>query len=567
MGCGETGFIEKNVYPPDHNPRLSWTHLIQGSIRWLTFFVRPPTTSLDQRRHRIGWGRIGCGTLSLILIGYVALASTVFLFARFVQRIDGVRYGDLLWPPQWAHYRIARGDHHIATAVRLAASGQRRQALLVVRTGLAHSPANRNGRLLLADLLTEAGQPDQARDVLLDGSEFHHRDPNYVATLCVLLLRQQQDNRVIALAHRLLPASADPTEWACVLGLAAATACYFHSDCDGAEEFLRSVPSLANSQRGRLLAAKIEQDRGRGELALLRLRELAAENPDDGEIHSELATQLNRGGLADEALRSTLAFQIAHPALPGPRLELLRAYRQTGDIGRTNREADAFVRDFASDATALLTLAEIAANTGDVALAHRLCEHAAARQFSRGIHAILVVEALVVARDFEGAVAAGQALLRENPNPSAEFTAVVNSLLALAHFGLRDDETGRRLLAQHLNQATLRAENLVALAQRLLDVDAVTHARTVLARAVAADPRNQTALTRLVELDLNTNHLDELPAHLTRLLAMRRPSPEVLRVAQHKLGSDRFLFSPERPAVLRAVRAALEKTSPAVSRK
>ncbi len=521
---------------------------------------------LGQGSHRTRWGTFGLVILAFILVGYVALASAVFLFARFAQRIDGVRYGDLLWPPRWACYRATRGDHQLAGAARLAASGQRRQALLVARRSLGHSPTNRDGRLLLADLLAEAGQEDRASDVLLDGMQFHHRDPNYVATMCALLLRQQQDNRLIETAHRYLSDPTEPTEAACVLGLAAATACYFRGDCAAAEEFLRSFPPLANSRHGRLLAAEIEQDCGYAELALLHLRELSAENPDDGEIEAELTAQLNRGGYSAEALRSTLAFQLAHPALPGPRLELLRAYRQAGDIGRAHREADAFVRDFASDAAALLSLAEDAANTGDVALVRRLCDHASSRQFSRGIHAILVVEALVVDRDFEGAVAAGRALLRENPNPSPDFTITVNSLLALAHFGLRDDETGRRLLEQNLRQPALRAEALVALAQRLLDVDADTHARAVLARAVATGPRNRTALTRLIELDLNTNHLDDLPAHLTRLLAMRRPSPEVLRVTQYKLGSDRFLFSPERPAVLQAVRFALEKTSPPISR-
>jgi len=42
---------------------------------------------------------------------------------------------------------------------------------------------------------------------------------------------------------------------------------------------------------------------------------------------------------------------------------------------------------------------------------------------------------------------------------------------------------------------------------------------------------------------------------------MRRPSPDIMRVAQHKLGSDLFLFSAERPAALDAVRVALEKSS------
>ncbi len=40
-------------------------------------------------------------------------------------------------------------------------------------------------------------------------------------------------------------------------------------------------------------------------------------------------------------------------------------------------------------------------------------------------------------------------------------------------------------------------------------------------------------------------------------MSMRRPSPEILRVVQHKLGSDLFLFSSDAAATLAAVRDGL----------
>jgi hypothetical protein len=172
-----------------------------------------------------------------------------------------------------------------------------------------------------------------------------------------------------------------------------------------------------------------------------------------------------------------------------------------------------------------------------------------------------VVEAQVVARDFQGALDSVRRLQHGNPDWLARFGPVMGSLQAIALFGLGDTDGASLMLNSYLNQSHLRAENLLAIAHRLVAVGAPEFARQTLIRAVGADPLNQAALTRLVELDLNLNRIDELPAHLTQLLTMRKPSPDILRVAQHKLGSDLFLFSAGRPAALEAVRGALEQAT------
>ncbi len=506
------------------------------------------------------WRRLAVAFSAASLGLYVSLAGSAFVVIRYLQQIEAVTLLDFVLPSRWARIRIARGDHYVDTAQGLLKTGQRLEALLRVRAGVAQSPANRGGRLLLAQLFLEAGRPELARRVFLDGLAFHHDDPAYLRPLFSFLFQRQSDATVIAIARKYLPHQPTATERDRLYSLAAATAGYFRGNYDLAEDFLHAQPTLEASRDGHLLAAKMEWERGYHDLALLRLRELTADLPDDAEIHSELATHLSRAGLHDEIRRSALAFQIAHPDLPGPRLELIRAYQQAGDHDRATREIEMFARDFANDAAALLALADFAADTGEVALARRLTDFARAHSFAWEPHAILAVEALVVARDFHGALDATRDLLHDNPDWNARFGPVLNSLQAIAHFGLGDNESASVLLTSYLNQSYLRAENLLAIAQRLVDVDAAESARQTLIRALTADPLNQAALTRLVELDLNLNRIDELPAHLTRLLAMRKPSPDILRVAQHKLGSDLFLFSGERPAVHESVRVALEKT-------
>jgi hypothetical protein len=270
--------------------------------------------------------------------------------------------------------------------------------------------------------------------------------------------------------------------------------------------------------------------------------------------------------LRDEARRVTLAFQIAHPDLPAPRVDLLQAYREGGEPDRVAREIDALLRDFPHDASLLTTIGDVAANFGDVALATRLVELTRQRHLPPEPQAFLLVEALIVARDYPGAFAAIDRFTAENLDGADHYRSLLDSLRAVAALGAGESEAARLFLSSFLQQPGLRAENLLALANRFAALDASAQVRDVLARAVAADPLNQAALTRLIELDLNLNRIADLPAHLNRLITMRRPSPDVLRVAQHKLGSDLFLFSTERAPTLDAIAAVLAQQRTADAR-
>jgi thioredoxin-like negative regulator of GroEL len=508
---------------------------------------------------RLRWKRAILALGLMLVAGYVTCAVGLYFVARVAFHSENVRFADLAMPTRWHRYRAARGDDHVAEAQRLMEKGLRREALSLARAGVAQSPANRDGRLVLARLLFEAGRADSACATLVDGLSLHASHDDYLRALFTALLREQRDAQVAGLARDLLAGRDVPLPRQHLLALAGATARYFRGEFDQADDFLERPAGLADSRDGRVLATKIDWARGYRELALLSLRTLAREFPHDAEVRSELVHRLLDLGLHDEARRETLAFQIAHPALAGPRIDLLRFFRANPDPSRAAREADILLEEFAADPAALAAVGEFAAKAGDSALARRLLDLARARAQPWELHALLLIEALVVQRDFRGALATADDLARREPNFAAAQQARLNSLLAVAHFGLGNIDAGRLFLANFLRQSYLRADNLLAIAQRLVEVGAYEPARDALVRAVAADPLNQAALTRLVELELNLNRIDELPAHLARLVTMRQPSPDVLRVAQLKLGGDLYLFSADRPAALAAVRAALEK--------
>ena len=121
----------------------------------------------------------------------------------------------------------------------------------------------------------------------------------------------------------------------------------------------------------------------------------------------------------------------------------------------------------------------------------------------------------------------------------------------------------RRLhLDRLLARKNLRAENLVAVSQRLAALGARDLARAVLGRAVEADPRNEAALSRLLRLELDTGDPAALLENLDRFLRTRQPSREILSRAYAALGSDRCLFLPAQAGQLAALQTALSARRP-----
>lgn len=542
-------------FPPTARVVLRFARgLILTSPRRLLRWICPVGSSSWYRRTR--WGRV---TALMVAAGCVAIVSGIALIyatARHYAGNENVRLADIALPWRWGNYEIARGDDYVRAADHCIKQQKFAEALSLVRRGVERSPANLGGRLMLAELYLGMGQPDQARRALLDGLRYHATDPKFLKPLLEFLADRQEDAVIVGVAQRHLGRGGLEAEAARLLAHAAATAAYLRGHYDQAEDFLQREPTLARTTAGRLLAARIEYDRGYRDLGLMRLRQLAAEAPRHVDIQRELIDRLRREGLHDEARRAAMSLQIAQPTLAGPRIELLAAYRLAGDAARLRAEIESMRRDFATDGAALLLLADFAANSGDAGLVARIEQQAEARGLPTAAYGFLAVEAAIVARDHPRALA-GIRDLQQRGTAEAARRAVLNSLQAIAHCGAGEGVEARVFLAAYLGERDLRADNLLAVANRLAALDASDLARQTLARAIEIDPANQAVLMRLIEFDLTLDRVADLPAHVERYLQMRRPSVELLRVVQHKLGSDHFLFSPEAARALTAVHKTL----------
>jgi thioredoxin-like negative regulator of GroEL len=508
------------------------------------------------------WRRLLLSVLAMVIAGWLGLALAAWTYVHFHKGVKDVTYLQLLLPWRWDEYRVIRGAHYVATAKEMITTAQWRGAYLNLRVGLQKDPANREGRMLLAQFYSMLRRFELAEETVLDGLPLHRDDDAYFQAALQFLLQLQSDEKIVAIATTALADPAASEKRKQIAALYAATADTYRGSYDRAEDLVATY-RLDQTREGRLLAARIEWERGYPELAILKLEQLRTEMPADDEVAGTLVDYYRESGRFDEARRLNLLRQVAHPSAARPRIALLELLAQTGDKEGAKREETDLLREFDRDGPALVALAEHAANMGDVELVRRIYEHCKAVDLPWDVPAVLTVEASIVAGKYQESLDLARELLRENPEWSRRHYALFNGLQAIALYGLGDREAAKLFMKNFLGQANIRSEQLASVSRRLAAVGAEDEARDLLARAVQDDPLNQAALTHLIELDLDAGRMDDVPASVRKLITMRKPPPKLLERVREELGRDRWLFLDGRTAALDAIEAAAERKKPA----
>lgn len=532
---------------------------------WWSLPIRLARSPRGGTRIAVDWGRLVVMLAALAVAGWCALATAGYLFVKYEREFAEVRFLDILLPTRWDDYRVARGNHYIERAKAELKQGNYREAFHFVRVGVGAAPANTEGRLLLAQFFAVWGRPDLAQRTLVEGLPHGEDNPEFLKALFGFLLQNQEDGEVLEIVHRLLPAIPNATPRNQLVALAAATADYYRGSYDDAEDLLADY-SLLRAKDGRLLQAKIDWDRGAHDQALIRLENYAAESPGEDAYFVQLTAFHREAGDWPDVERLAILRQLTNPDNPAPQIDLLYAYAKTGSREKMQSEIEEIFRTFPKNSQVILALGDFAANQGDTELARRVLDHAKLHNLGSEGPALMLAEAHVVAKRYSEALALIQQFSRENPEWIKRYAAVFNGLQAIASYGLGSRDDGELYLNTFLSQPSLRAENLVAVSGRLLAIGATEPARRVLAAATQADPKNQAALTRLIELDIKSGRTDELPGNLRRMLTMRRPSPTLLESAARMLGSDRHFFLAGRDELLDSIKQAIDN-SPKVDSK
>lgn len=497
---------------------------------------------------RFRWGRIFGVIFGLAIIGYLSLSTALFFWFREVKKFENVEFSDM-FTIYWnrTELRAKMGDDQIDRALEMVDDGQYREAFQFLREGVIRSPENLKGRLVLSEFFMQRDLP-KAMEILAEGIPYAHDDVEYLRRYIGILLNQQEDQQVIDLAEEVLQGDPSP-DITRLMATAAATAHLYRGNFDEAEDFVHTY-NLEEDVSGLRLSANITWERGAQKAAIAKLENAIGKFRNDEPVYALLSKFHRDRGEGEKARQYAVLRNIDAPLAVSPRVDMLYTFKMTGQEERAQREADEILRQFRNDNRAMLSLANYATDEGDVDLARRIYEQALENDFAIAPFALLLIEAHITAGDYQGAISFSEELAKERPDWLERSLPIFNSLRAVAYYGVGNENLADIYIEQFLQEPNLRVDSLLAVARRFTQLGGDAYARRVLKQAYENNPRNQAALSSLIEVEIKTGNAAELGTYLKKLLQMRRPSPEILQQAYKELGSDRFIFTPDRETLL-----------------
>lgn len=512
----------------------------------------------------VRWGRL-IGTFTLLAtVGWFALAGALYLHFKYNKEFDQASYAKMLTllPFGIEAHRVEMGNYHVERGLEEIKEGNYRDALRLLRLGVSRSPANLEGRRTLAEFYEVAlKRQDIATNLLLEGMELGGtQDIDYLKQTLRVLLRYQMDEAIQNLADKYLPKEPELTDINRTLAFGAANANYLRGNYDLADDYIIDY-NLIESVEGILLSAQISWDRGSKIAAMTKMEYSIEKFPNSEPLLMQLSRYHRELGEIDEARRYAILRNVSDPLSAAPRLELLYIYNKSEDFEREQRETQRMLQQFRNDEPALQSLANFAADTGNIDLARRTYEEALENEFGINSFALLLIEAHMVDEDYQGALDFCEELVKERPDWLSQSWAIFNSLRAVASYGMNRPDLGEIYLQDFVDGKNNQPQTYMAVSRRFTEIDRHQQASKILAVAYKKAPTNQKILSELIRVELYLGNTENLNRLLSRLLQMRRPEMGLLTDAYTKLGSDRFIFTPDRQSLLLQLSAILRERS------
>ncbi|MDG1242230.1 MAG: hypothetical protein P8P52_06690 [Opitutae bacterium] len=510
----------------------------------------------------VRWGRILSALLTLFIVGWIATAGALFCYFKYKKDFNEVTIlGMLSLPFRIDEHREEMGDYHVKQGLEEVKEGNYRDALRLLRLGVARSPSNLEGRRVLAEFYELAiKRPDVAANLMLKGLDRGGiENLDYLKQTLRMLLRNQMDEQIQELCNKYLPAEPDLTDINRTLAFGGANANYLRGNYDQADDYLIAY-NLLESLEGLLLSAQISWDRGNQVAAITKMEHSLRRFPNSEPLLMQLSRYHREIGEIDKARRYAILRNVKDPLSAAPRLELLYIYNKSEDFDREQRETQRMLKQFRDDEGALQALANFAADTGNIDLARRTYEEALESEFAVDAFALLLIESHLVSKDYEGALSFSEELLKERPDWLTQRWAIFNSLRAVASYGTNRPDLGEIYLQYFMEETNNPPQTYLAVARRFSNIDRAPQARKILSIAMQRIPANQKILSELIRVELKLGNTENLNRLLTRFLQMRRPQMEIIVDAYNKLGSDRFIFTPSRENLLLQLSAILRES-------
>ena len=547
-----------------------------------------------ERRYRPNWRRIGLLFPVFLLLLWVGLSEANYFKERFMNGIPTTRRADMyLYLPDTAANSVAnlflgkeqvrlrereklltakdsygrsahlyrKGEYFVSVAKEALARQDYAEFSRYIGTGAQLSPANLEAQRLCADLFFAFQRPLDAYQLLEESLVFAKQDREYFRQYVQRCFMLDQDARLIATATKYLGDSAVAEDIRADLRLAAAQAHFLRGDFADAARLIKEH-RLDQTADGYLLNCQLLWESGDRTGALAELDAALAVFPAGVRLLEMKARWLKESGEFSRAKDTLDLLAISQPGRPGPLIQSL--YLLPGEEGRVRREAltEKIIATFGTQEQPMLDLARFGNDTADVALTARLAKLALERKFGNRVRFDLVhVECLLNAGRARETILLVDALYKQAERDQwvAETRMAFDALRTIAYFADGQTEIGSINLQKLLQHRKVPPQVLVAASRKLIAARRYDEANEVLIQARLQNETNQAILMQIVRLKLDHPLISaDLETYLRRLMLNRRPSPEVLRAALRRLGSDTYLFSADREKLLRDVEAKIK---------
>jgi tetratricopeptide (TPR) repeat protein len=497
----------------------------------------------------------------MCLVAWIAKSWALYHFFKDVREFEDVAFTDMiLFPMNRSNVRIQQGDYQIDQGKAALEREDYRRAYALLREGVVRSPANLEGRMLLAQIYA-GWRPDLAAELLVEGIEEGKNDAGYVRLMLMLLLAQKEDAQILELTESLM-AEDLPPDIMQVLAVSRLQSSMMRGRFDIVRQLFEET-NLSQTMDGVMLGIQLYQRAGRDELAVEILKSainaIPKENSDP--LYSQLLGVLKDQEMYTEAREVALELVIRNPLDWTPRVRLIDILSASELYERRDREIEALIKEHRNDEQAMIALTQLAAEYGNMSAASRLYEIALENGYSLGLFSLTLAEAHIQADNHERAIDLCNELIREDPAWMLNSESSFNAIRSLAYFGKGDPELGNLYLKNFIGSKRANANQLFFAARRFRDRGFVEQARRILEEAYAREPNNELILATFIEVEMSLGVYFSLEDHLNALLTLRRPDYDLIGNIHETLQSDRFLYTENRLQLLESLAGILDEQS------
>ena len=455
-------------------------------------------------------------------------------------------------PKQLAKFRaehLKKISEHFEEVAFAAREGKRYEdALAAVQIAIRCDPENARARLLFASLIEQ----EKAIRTLFYGLNFLDVEseiaPAYFNKYFQLLSDLQQDRLVAKQTLSLLSEKRLPDPVRVAIANYAAMSLYWIGNYENCLRILEEQ-KVADTQQGMILKARSLFDLGKNKEAVDLL--LGGVDSFPAEKRDAILSQLSRfyQRLGDSAGALSIAHRrvAENPGAPSPYLQRLYLYNKFNDKDRFASELASILETFPASQTALITLANFAAEHGKSDLAKMCLQFAMENRYPPNVFAATVIESLVTADRPEEAIETYIETTRGAPKLFSDMETALSAILAAAYLKIADvpelasdkkEEMRNQaniLVAQYLSDKTLTPENFISGTNLFRRIRGDDFALRVALAGEAAFPWHSQLRANAISLRIKLGKISagdgfaSVQDEIRTLLNMRRPGPEIWR--------------------------------------